>query len=206
MNLENLEVINDAFTQVQDGLNLEIDNLEVGCITSKNDTFSLDSEGNLTVNSLTTNEGSNQGTIDNQSICNLIYPVGSIYLSVNATNPAALFGGTWVSWGAGRVPVGVDTSQVEFNTVEKVNGSETKTHTLDTNQIPWHTHQEALPNTYRIGVSGGTGAYISDGTNPSYPYPGGCYWSSQHTNGVGGTGAHNNLQPYITTYMWKRTS
>ena len=49
-----------------------------------------------------------------------IYPVGSIYMSVDSTNPAQIFGfGTWVAWGAGRVPVGVDTSQTEFDTVEE---------------------------------------------------------------------------------------
>lgn len=48
-----------------------------------------------------------------------IYPVGSIYMSVNNTSPASLFGGTWQSWGSGRVPISVNTSDSEFSTVEK---------------------------------------------------------------------------------------
>lgn len=52
-----------------------------------------------------------------------MYPIGSIYLSVKNTNPSKWFGGTWVSWGTGRVPVGVDTTQTEFNAVEKTGGS-----------------------------------------------------------------------------------
>ena len=43
-------------------------------------------------------------------------------MSVNSTNPTNLFGGTWVTWGAGRVPVGIDTSQTEFASVEKTGG------------------------------------------------------------------------------------
>lgn len=55
-------------------------------------------------------------------IVDAVYPVGSIYLSVNSVNPSELFGGTWAAWGTGRVPVGVDASQTEFNAVEKSGG------------------------------------------------------------------------------------
>lgn len=58
-------------------------------------------------------------TINNKTIFDLIYPVGSIYMSVNSTNPKNLFGGTWVGWGSGRVPVCVNTSDSNFSTVEK---------------------------------------------------------------------------------------
>jgi hypothetical protein len=54
---------------------------------------------------------------------NKVYPVGSIYLSVNNINPSNYFGGTWIQWGAGRVPVGVDQSQEEFKTTEKTGGN-----------------------------------------------------------------------------------
>lgn len=52
-----------------------------------------------------------------------IYPVGSIYLSTNNTNPGTFWGGTWVAWGSGRVPVGVNTEDSNFNTVEKIGGA-----------------------------------------------------------------------------------
>ena len=51
------------------------------------------------------------------NIVDIIYPVGSIYLSVNSVNPSTLFGGTWEAWGSGKVPVGVDTSDTDFDTV-----------------------------------------------------------------------------------------
>lgn len=62
-----------------------------------------------------------------------IYPVGSIYMTANNISPAALFGGTWQSWGNGRVPIGVNTSDSEFSTVEKTGGSkylQSHTHTF----------------------------------------------------------------------------
>lgn len=73
-----------------------------------------------------------------------VYPVGSIYLSVNSTNPSSYFGGTWVAWGSGRVPVGVNTGDGDFNTVEKQGGA--KTVTLTTAQMPSHTHTQNSHN------------------------------------------------------------
>lgn len=65
----------------------------------------------------------------NKSLIDLVYPVGSIYMSVNNTNPTSLFGGTWVAWGSGRVPVGVNTSDSDFNAVEKTGGAKSITFT-----------------------------------------------------------------------------
>ena len=48
-----------------------------------------------------------------------VYLIESIYLSVNSTNTSKYFGGTWVAWGTGRVPVGIDKTQTEFNVVEE---------------------------------------------------------------------------------------
>lgn len=200
----------DAFTKTEDKLNIEVDNANVACITSKNNKFSLDEEGNLTVNSISTNNSNMQ----NQTI----YPVGSIYLSVNETNPSAYFGGTWELWGAGKCIVGVDTTQAEFNSIEKTGGS--KEVTLTTSQIPSHSH----------GLSG-TGAHTHTFTgylqtyginNPTYKcvshirydtdgaaVPPSMNSSGGHSHSIsntGGSGAHTNLQPYITCYMWKRTA
>lgn len=51
------------------------------------------------------------------------YPVGSIYMSVSNVNPKSLFGGTWVAWGSGRVPVGINTGDENFDAVEKTGGA-----------------------------------------------------------------------------------
>ena len=133
------------------------------------------------------------GFITSADIGNALYPVGSIYMSVNNTNPSTFFGGTWVSWGAGRVPVGVDTNDTDFATVEKTGGE--KTHTLTVSEMPSHKHTvEAIGSgttqqeltAFNVGTTSGVDGYAG-------------------TDFTGGGQAHNNLQPYITCYMWKRT-
>ena len=124
-------------------------------------------------------------------IWDCIYPVGSIYFSVKNTNPSKYFGGTWVTWGSGRVPVGV-SSDSNFNTVEKTGGE--SRHTLTVNEIPAHNHSL---NIYTETVSSTTLKYA--------PTTGYCKTQSKTTS-TGGGQSHNNLQPYITCYMWKRTA
>lgn len=76
------------------------------------------------------NESIGNIDIDTSIIIDLIYPVGSIYMGVNAVNPSTfLVGTTWEVWGSGRVPVGVNTDDTSFATVEKTGGSkELQTH------------------------------------------------------------------------------
>jgi len=125
------------------------------------------------------------------------FAIGGIYISVDPANPVLLLGyGTWTAFGVGRTLVGVDTGQVEFDTVEETGGS--KTHTLSISEMPNHNHPA---DDYSNGV------YFSGGsTTTNTPSP------SSSTNNVkgiapqGGGVAHNNLQPYITCYFWKRTA
>jgi hypothetical protein len=120
-----------------------------------------------------------------------IYPVGSIYMNAtSSTNPATLIGfGTWVAFGAGRVPVGIDSGDTDFDTAEETGGA--KTHTLTVDEMPAHTH--SVPN------SGSQNNSFDSGTTVGNDVTG--------TSGsTGGGQAHNNLQPYIVVYMWKRTA
>ena len=82
--------------------------------------------------------------INGTNIFEKIYPVGSIYINAtNSTNPGTLLGfGTWTAFGAGRVPVGIDSSDTDFDTAEETGGS--KTHTLTTNELPSHTHTHTV--------------------------------------------------------------
>lgn len=143
-----------------------------------------------------------KSTVDMDSV----YPIGSIYTNATtATNPAILLGfGTWTAFGAGRVPVGYSSGETEFNAVEKTGGA--KTHTLTVGEMPSHGHilrrDTSGPET---GIAGGgtAGANSISGTfnNATNIWPNSIYASA-----TGGGGAHNNLQPYITVYMWKRTA
>lgn len=179
----------DAFTKTNNDLNIEVDNLNVKCITSKNNKFSLDSEGNLIVNSITTNEGGS--TNNNSSICDLIYPVGSIYLSVNSINPSTLFGGTWEEIAKGRTLVGVDTNDVDFNIVKKTGGE--KVHKLTIDEMPSHKHDMNFGTSSSSNNFGGGLIYTGvDGKNTAF------------ISASGGDQPHNNLQPYFTCYIWSR--
>jgi len=120
------------------------------------------------------------------------YPVGSIYINASvSTNPATLLGfGTWSAFGAGRTLVGIDSGDTDFDTIGETGGA--KTHTLQVSEIPSHRHtsvaNDAGANTGDQLSYGGADANIQN-------YP---------TTYVGGGGSHNNLQPYIVTYLWKR--
>lgn len=191
------------------------------------------------------------------AIGKLMYPVGSIYMSANNTDPGELFGGTWERWGQGRVPVGVNEGDSIFSVSEKTGGA--KTHTLTTAQMPshnhsighthttpasntgsagWHGHTTAattLTNPIKVSGTtigwatlnqagsnrGGMTSTVRENINiniPSLTVNGAgshthampaMTTNSQSTTTSGSTGsgnAHNNLQPYITCYMWKRTA
>ena len=182
------DYIIDAFTRDGNNTNLEVNNLNVGCITSTNNNFELDSNGNLTVNSITAN------SIGGQAIANLLYPVGSIYLAVNSTNPSTLFGGT---------------------------GGEAS-HTLTTNEMPSHNHSASTNTTgghrhtfkgWWTTTGGGTSQYacVSRSELSDAPEYGSFATAGDHSHTVtvnnnGGGQAHNNMPPYLAVYMWKRVS
>lgn len=126
----------------------------------------------------------------------LMHRVGDIIFSTSDENPSTIYGGTWVAWGKGQVPVGVDTSNSDFKTVEKTGGE--KEHTLTVVEMPSHTHAQYVTSDNQAG--GGIRVdYTKDGT--SLPYLQGI-----DTGSSGENQPHNNLQPYITCYMWKRTA
>ena len=127
------------------------------------------------------------------------YPVGSIYMNCsNATNPGTLLGfGTWTAFGAGRVLIGHDSSDTDFDTAEETGGS--KTHTLTEAQLPSHRHQVGS-NDSGTGPGGAAGnqEHVRDagvGNGPVTP-----------TSFTGSGDAHPIVQPYIVVYMWKRTA
>lgn len=126
---------------------------------------------------------------------NTMYPIGAIYMSTADTDPGLVFGGTWERWGNGRVPVGVDESDGDFAHVEVTGGE--KTHKLTLAELASHTHSSLI-----LGVAGGR---LLDDTNRNAGSGQVGVVESKPTGPAGGGEPHNNLQPYITCYMWKRT-
>lgn len=131
-----------------------------------------------------------------KSVFDMIYPIGSIYISTNSTNPSLLFGGAWEPFAQGRTLIGVDTTDTDFDIAENIGGE--KSHTLSTNEIPEHNH-------YLFASAGGSilfPPYSAKSNGDSGDSGQGGY--ATVTTTAGGTQSHNNLQPYITVYMWRR--
>ena len=162
--------------------------------------------------------------VNNTNIFDLIYPVGSIYMSVNSTSPEVLFGGTWEQI-QGKFLLGMSSSYPAGST-----GGEA-THTLTEAEIPSHRHSipslsgsAASDGAHTHNVSGGAGSGGSSAGLESY----GSGYSSfrtisnaaqsagSHTHTVtttasntgytGSGSAHNNMPPYLSVYIWKRTA
>ena len=181
-----------------------------------------------------------------------VYPIGSIFMSVLSTSPATLFGGTWVAFAPGRVLVGFNSGDTDFNASEKTGGA--KTHTLTVGEMPQHTHVQD-PHNHTQNAHNHTqnphnhtqnphshraryGSYYrpTSGTVVHLPQSTGDLWKDEDTwiesstptnneatasnnsatatnnattavnQNAGGGNEHNNVQPYITVYMWKRTA
>ena len=132
------------------------------------------------------------------TIINTIYPVGHILMTENSANPSTYLGvGTWVAYGNGKVPIGIDTSQTEFNTIGLTGGE--KSHILSILETPSHNHANGSYSKLLKVDGGGTTSFTDNsGGEPNLN-------SAGTIASVGGNGAHNNLQPYIVCYMWKRT-
>ena len=121
-------------------------------------------------------------------LINIVYPVGSIYMSVNSTSPATLFGGTWERL-KDRFLLGAGDTYTAGTT-----GGEAA-HVLTIPEMPSHTHSAKFNG---VSTATGTSSFrlTEAGTND---YTGG-------NNSAGGGAAHNNMPPYLAVYMWKRTA
>jgi len=132
-----------------------------------------------------------------------VYPVGSIYINAAvATNPGTLLGfGTWVAFGTGRTMVGIDASQTEFDTLGEEGGA--KTHQLTEAELPSHQHDQGYgaDATPRHGITTGLSSVRIDNDGNAFNST-----TAARTSSVGSDTAHNNLQPYIVVYMWRRTA
>ena len=127
------------------------------------------------------------------------YPVGSIYLSTNNTNPSTWFGGEWQLIAQGMTLVGVDPNDNDFKTPKKTGGE--KTHKLTVNEMPNHDHEYF--DRMMIWDADGNNTNVqtkNEWNNTAVRFKG---WGTK-TMTTGGDQAHNNMPPYFTCYIWNR--
>mgnify|MGYP000012485798 FL=1 len=134
------------------------------------------------------------------------WPVGSIYMSMVATNPGTLFGGTWERIAYGRMLIGADSITYPAGST----GGEA-THKLTTSEMPGHSHP-LYGNAFLWGVKSGlnTPIYIP-GMNAALGYTQENELSTdesvyRNAKSAGSSVAHNNMPPYLSVYMWRRTA
>jgi hypothetical protein len=132
------------------------------------------------------------------------YPVGSIYLSVNDTNPSVWFGGTWEQIAKGRTLVGVDTNDTDFNTVKKTGGSKSQELKALIGNIDGNTGRMAYVPTGAVNGQSNYNSYAYQGLN--HFFTGGCGYNHatpvKRQNNTDAT----TVQPYFTCYIWCRTA
>jgi hypothetical protein len=126
-----------------------------------------------------------------------VYPVGAIFTTVtayadSAAVVAAIGGTTWVAFAAGKMLIGLDSGDTDFDTVEETGGA--KTHTLTESEMPSHTHTYEDQDTIVLSSTTGLQTAVSASTS-----------TTTNTSSTGSGTAHNNMPPYIAVYMWKRT-
>lgn len=191
MNLEEC-YFKDNFTKDGEMVDLEIDKLTASCIVSKNNRFSLDSNGNLSVNSITT-----EVPIVIESVTDIIYPVGSIYMSVNGKNPAIVFGGTWEQI---KDRFLLSCGDRYFNGT--MGGEEN--HQLTVDEMPSHNHSVTTNANFTIGNNQGMGISGIPADTAGWGSYKNAHWYAIGIDYKGGNQPHNNMPPYLAVYVWKR--
>ena len=141
------------------------------------------------------------------------HPIGTLFETTISTNPGTLYGGTWAAWGGGRVPVGVNTADSDFNTGEKTGGKKTERHEFkvgykgyfgatvgsDDNMIQAYKYSTSSYGTY--AYEGSTQASVNAGIQESTNTR-----DVAQASSTGDTSETSIVQPYITCYIWKRTT
>ena len=215
--IENIiESANSTFNQKLSEIQTKLDETNQAIVNgdfySKTETDQKLSAINTTITNHTSNNlnphavtASQVGSYTKAEVANLINqakldanPIGTILTTISGTNPSTYLGGTWERFANGRVLVGVDEADTDFSNAEKTGGE--KKHLLTVEEMPSHSHPIS-----RYSPSG-TGFDQSQRKLAAAPNNGTGVAGGVYTNPVGGNIAHNNLQPFMTVYFWKRTA
>ena len=195
-------------------------------------TINVDGQPQSTLNFDSDPQTQIDARVKTTDLLNLTYPIGSIYMSVNSTNPSTLFGGTWEQFAQGRVLLGVGSNgETDYTTAEQTGGSENSvashTHTQQEHNHTQEAHNHTLlSNTGMDGNANGFGkngkiygiSGVWQNSAPAHQY---YNFDNAGHHYVGLTRAINNpttavnnstgevggnRMPFITCYIWKRTA
>ena len=169
----------------------------IGKIAERGKPGSLDARGDLYGDSAIVNDI----TIAGRKLRDIFYPIGTIYQSTKPDNPSGFIGGTWERFGNGKVLVGVDETDNDFKTPNKQGGE--KAHTLTVAELPKHNHGNPSYNTGGRPLQANAGW---DNTNIGLYRVTDYNQENTFNQSVGENQPHNNLQPYVTIYRWRRTA
>ena len=197
------ELSNQELTDLVQSLKEDVDNLKNENSTLKNQISTLRTD------------------IDASTKLDEVYPVGSIYMSVNNINPSTLFGGTWTKL-EGRFLLGSSSSYALGSTGGNTSVSYTPqgtvgNTTLTVNQIPSHTHTLTTNGRFTIGNGNGSGISGIPSNTAGWGTIGNADWYVLSIDKTGGSQAHNHsftgtqtsiqtMPPYIVVNVWKRTA
>jgi len=141
-----------------------------------------------------TTKGSNltAAELDNNFLSH--YPIGAIYMNANRSDsPNRYIGyGTWSKFAEGRALISADATEDSVPINESPSGS--LIHTLTSSELPSHTHKFHQIGNSEKDKDNGFAMIAESGGN-----------TIRFSNATGGGGSHNNVQPYVTVYMWERT-
>jgi hypothetical protein len=131
------------------------------------------------------------------------WPVGAVFISTVETNPLDLLGfGTWQAFGAGRVMVGQDSGDTDFDTAEETGGAKTvaAAGTISGTAVADHAHHtHTVTGATAVQSGAGTDVVVTGATSNESPT-----LSHSVTQGTFAGSATSVVQPYIVVYMWKR--
>lgn len=144
------------------------------------------------------------------AVLNIFFPIGTVYTTEDSGfNPNISWGGTWVAYGAGRVIVGYDATQTEFDTAGETGGAKTVALTAANNgpheHFVFNNVDDASGDV--TATQSANRARTSGSTDVEYAIQGTEIDATLGLTSESGSGTpHNNLQPYIVCFRWKRTA
>jgi microcystin-dependent protein len=132
-----------------------------------------------------------------------------VFIAANSVDPNTAIGGTWEVFGEGRVLIGQNAGDADFDTLGETGGA--KTHTLIESEIPSHTH---VQDSHQHGTTTDGGSVVNNGAGTAFATANAsgatgnlAVAAATATNqNTGGDGAHNNMPPYIVVKFWNRTA